>query len=214
MFTNEIITNLSIPQPSKSDDPSVVGTYQKCDPFDVSRLRLSQDFLTAAGVKKVLNTIPVRKPSKEWFIRTHPEPEYRLHTYVIELKEDSEVYLVGNALWAELVSESCFGPRALITTINRQNIVTLWPIRLPGTDGKIDDWNRSALEISTLATEKWVRVQANKSLGAYDVYEAAGSWGDPHWNLPAFQEVLRIAFKDRFINDMNHPVLKRLRGEA
>jgi len=41
------------------------------DPFDVARLTLSQDFQSAAGVKQVLNTIPVRKPSKEWFVRTH-----------------------------------------------------------------------------------------------------------------------------------------------
>ena len=215
MVTHAFVSSVSIPQPAENyvHQPGVTAA-EACDPFDVSRLRLSQDFLAAAGVKKVLHTIPVRKPSKEWFIRTHPNPEYRLHTYVIELKEDAEVYLVDPSLWQELVSESCFGPRALITTINRQNVVTLWPIRLPGADGKLDEWNRSALEASTLAREKSVRVQANRSLGAYEVYEAAGSWGEPPWDLPPFQEVLRIAFKDQFVNDMSHPVLRRLRGEA
>ena len=66
------------------------------DPFDVDSLRLSQDF-TASFVKKALLTVPVRKPSREWFIRTHPEDEYRLTTAVIELKEDREVYLVSPA---------------------------------------------------------------------------------------------------------------------
>jgi hypothetical protein len=37
------------------------------------------------------------------------------------------------------------------------------------------------------------------SLGAYDVLQATGQLPEPEWpNLP-FKELLRIAFKDRFI---------------
>ena len=50
----------------------------------MSRLRISQEFASATPVKKLLTTIPVRKPSKEWFIRTHSE--YQLTTDVLELK--------------------------------------------------------------------------------------------------------------------------------
>jgi len=185
------------------------------DPFDVARLTLSQDFQSAAGVKKVLNTIPVRKPSKEWFVRTHPDVEYHINTAVIELKEDNELYLVDPSLWSALAGESTFGPRALITSINRQNVLFLWPIRLPDSDGRIDDWNRSALDASQFARDKWVRVQSNRSLGSYEVFESTGNCGDPSWDsVPTFSEVLRIAFKDRFIQDLEHPVLRRLRGEA
>ena len=80
MFTND---PLSIPVGSGNLQPTP-------DPFDISRLRLSQDFVAAAGVKKVLNTIPCRKPSKEWFVQTHPDEAYRIQTCVVELKEDSE----------------------------------------------------------------------------------------------------------------------------
>lgn len=189
-------------------------TTQTPDPFDVSNLTLSQDFQSAAGVKKVLNTIPVRKPSKEWFVRTHPDTSFHINTCVVELKEDNELYLVDPSLWTELAGESTFGPRALITTINRQNVLFLWPIRLPNSDGRIDDWNRSALDASQIAKEKWVRVQSNRSLGAYEVFEATGNCGDPSWEVPKFSELLRIAFKDKFIRDLEHPVLRRLRGEV
>jgi hypothetical protein len=204
---------VSIPQVAESI-PLAANSNQKPDPFDVSRLRLSQDFMAAAGVKKLLTTVPVKKPSKEWFIRTHPSQEYHIDSCVIELKEDAEVYLVEPSLWNELCSESTFGPRALITAINRQGIVFLWPIRLPGPDGRLDNWSRSALEIANLATDKWVRVQSNMSLGAYEVYEAAGTWPDPEWNIPPLNELLRIAFKDRFVQSLDHPVIRRLRGEA
>src|SRR5262245_40982645 len=39
------------------------------DPFDPALLRLSQDFSAAAGVKKALLAVPVRKPHNSWFVR-------------------------------------------------------------------------------------------------------------------------------------------------
>jgi hypothetical protein len=204
MLTND---NLSIPVGSENVQPTP-------DPFEISRLRLSQDFVAAAGVKKILNTVPCRKPSKEWFVQTHPDEAYRIQTCVIELKEDCETYLVDPSLWPELASESTFSPRALCTTINRQGVLFLWPIRLPGSDGRSDEWSRSAMEAAILAAGKWVRVQSNMSLGAYEVYEAAGQWAAPEWPELPFQELLRIAFKERLIVNLDHPVLKRLRGEA
>ena len=184
------------------------------DPFDPARLRLSQDFAENLGVKKLLLTVPVRKPAKEWWIQVHPDSAYHIQTAVLELKEDREVYLVDPSLWSELATESTFGPRALFTAINRQNVLFLWPIRLPGPDGKIDEWNRSALEAASLANGKWVRIQSNMSLGAYEVQEAIADIAAPRWPEVPFADLLRTAFKDRHITDRDHPVLRRLRGEA
>jgi hypothetical protein len=179
---------------------------------DLGSLRLSQDFDASLGVKKTLLTVPVKKPAKEWFIRTNPE--LRIETYVLDLKEDREVYLVSRELWSELASESTFGPRALYAAMNRQNVLFIWPIRLPGADGKIDEWNRSALEAASMAETKWMRVASNMALGAYDVFQATADWPEPEWPALPFNEILRIAFKGRVIETMDHPTLKRLRGEA
>jgi hypothetical protein len=81
-------------------------------------------------------------------------------------------------------------------------------------DGRVDEWSRTALEAVNRATTSWVRVAANLSLGAYDLFEAAGQLGEPDWPQTPFNELLKVAFKDRFINDLNHPVLRRLRGEV
>jgi hypothetical protein len=70
------------------------------------------------------------------------------------------------------------------------------------------------MEAGALAAGKWVRVQANMSLGAYEVYEAAGQWASPEWPDMPFQQLLKIGFKERFIDGLDHPVLKRLRGES
>jgi hypothetical protein len=101
----------------------------------------------------------------------------------------------------------------LFTTINRQKVVSLWPIRLPGEDGRIDEWNGSAMDAATLGQKQWVRVSANMSLGAYDVYEATGEIPEPEWPELDLGQILEIAFKGRFIKDSDHPALKRLRGE-
>lgn len=198
-------TKPTAPAPSKAPAP---------DPFDPAKLRLTQSLSAALGVKKHLTTLPVKKPVREWFVRTHPDPRYRLETFVIELKEDGDTYLVAPEFWDSLASESTFSARLLVTAINRQGTLFLWPIRLPSPDGRHDDWSKSALEASEIAKRGWVRVQSNMSLGAYEVYEASGSLGDPEWPDMPLNELLRIAFKDRYIDSLEHPVLKRLRGEA
>jgi hypothetical protein len=185
------------------------------DPFDLASLRLSQDFASAVGVKTLLKTVPIRKPSKEWFVRSHPDPDYWFSTAVIELKDsDQETYLVTPDLWPLLADEQTFSPRLLVTTINQQRVLFIWPIRLPGSDGKIDNWSRSRLDAADEAKTKWVRVTANMSLGAYDVAVATGKLADPSWPEVTFQEIIKIAFRDRMISDWDHPVLKRLRGEV
>jgi hypothetical protein len=186
----------------------------EADLFNLASLRLSQDFASAAGVKKLVTTVPVRKPSREWFVRTHPDASYHDTLAVIELKEDRETYLVTSNLWPGLAAEPTFSPRLLITTINRQGVLFVWPIRLPGADGKVDDWSRSALEAAEKAKFQWVRLTANMSLGAYEIAVASCLASEPSWPDLTFQEIIKVAFRDKMISDWNHPILKRLRGEA
>ena len=214
-MSDSVVSNLPNLQPSDNGPPPDEAPSRASAPdlfADLSVLRLSQDFAASCGVKKTLLTVPVRKPAKEWFIRTNAE--LRLETYVLELKEDRETYLVAPALWSKLVTESTFGPRALFAAINRQNVLFVWPIRLPGPDGKLDDWNRSALEAASMAANRWIRVASNMSLGAYDVFEATADWPEPEWPELPFNEILRTAFKGRVIESLDHPILKQLRGEA
>lgn len=182
--------------------------------FDPARLRLSQDFGAAVGVKKALLTVPVRKPSKEWFVQTHPDEAYRIQTAVLELKEDRETYLVDPSLWPELSTESTFGPRAIFTAITRQGVVFLWPIRLPGPDGKLDDWNQSALDAAAMAKGQWLRVAANMHLGAYEIFQASAELPAPEWPDVPFAKLLEVAFGKRYITSLDHPILQKLRGEA
>lgn len=194
------------------DDPNVPG--DPVDPFDPETLRMSQDFAANLGVKKALVTVPVRKPDKSWFVRVHPSESYRLQTGMLELKEDRECYIVAPALWPEMASESTFGVRTLFTAINRQGVVFIWQVSLPGPDGRVNEWNRSALEAADRAVKGWIRVQANMSLGAYEIFEATGDLPEPEWPKYSFRDLLAAAFRDKRIDARDHPVLRRLRGEV
>lgn len=183
----------------------------EANPFDVKRLRLSQRFSQGADVKRALVTVPVRKPSPQEFFRVHPDEGWRLDTAVIEIKADREVYLVDPEIWP-LFPNEC-KPKTLYTTIDRRNVVTLWPVRLPDESGRLDDWSLSAHEAAQLATERWVRLSADMALGAYRIDVAMGAFPDPVWPEATYQDLLKIAFKGKLIEDLDHPVLRRLRGE-
>ena len=180
------------------------------DVINIDKLRLSQNFSESIGVKKALLTVPVRKPNRQEFIRVRPGDEWCLQTAILELKEERTSYLVDPSLWAELPGEVV--PKILFTTINRQGIISLWPVRLPSPDGRQEHWSRSALEAAEMAKTNWVRVAANMNLGAYEVFTASSDFQDPEWPDVSFKEILRIAFREQYIKDFDHPVVQRLRG--
>jgi hypothetical protein len=180
------------------------------DPFDPAKLRLSQTFAAGQAVKKILTKVPVRKPDRQWFVRVRPGEGWRLATAVIEIKEDRELYLVDAALAIALSAEVI--PMALFTCMTRHGVVFLWPIPLPGEDGRHNEWHSSALDAAQRAEARWIRVVSNMAIRGYEVFEATGALPEPEWPDVSFAEVLKIAFKDRFIRTVDHPVLRRLRG--
>ena len=182
------------------------------DPFDLDNLRLSQNFVDTAGVKKLLTTVPVHKPNPQDFVRVHPSLDYRMNAPMLELKTDREEYIIARPLMPELVGE--FACKTLFTATNRQRVVFLWPVRLPDPNGRPMEWWRSAREAAELAMTQWVRVKANINLGAYEMSAAQSVMSEPEWPDVSFQEIIRLAFRDRLITSLDHPVIKRLRGLA
>jgi hypothetical protein len=147
------------------------------DPFDPENLRLDQSFVETSGVKKLLTTVPVRRPNNQDFVRVHSDEAYRLTSAIIELKDDRETYLVLPHVANQLPGECA--PVILYTAINRQGVTFLWPVKLPTSDGKINEWHRSAAEAAEPAMGSWIRVKADMALGAYAMYEASSTIPDP-----------------------------------
>jgi hypothetical protein len=182
--------------------------------FDPSRLRLSQDYVAMSGVKKQVLVVPIRKPTKHEWVQFHPEESWRIEVASIVYKEEREThYVVDSSLWPNLTAEIV--PMLLVATISTQGAFFLTPIRLPGPDGRHNEWHRSLLEAAQLGMKgNWIRVAANQSVGGYEVYSAAGDLGPAPWPATTFVALLEIALRDRLIDTLDHPILKRLRGES
>ena len=199
-------------EPTREMEPTNSATAAMPDPFAPENLRLSQSFNEMVGVKKILTTVPVRKPGAQDFVRVRLGPEYRENFPIIDLKDDREEFVVTAALVPELLSEII--NKTLYLSINKQGTVFFWPVRLPMPDGKDIDWWRSGRDAADRATRTWVRVRANMNLGAYDIFEAGATLGEPEWPELSYWDLVKIAFKDHLIADLDHPVIKRLRGLA
>jgi hypothetical protein len=185
--------------------------FTASNPFEPASLRLDQSFAEKAGVKKLITTVPVRKPNRQDFVRVHPDESYRLTpAAIIESKEERETYLVLPEMAKELPGE--FAAATLFTSITRQGVLFIWPVKLPAPDGKYNPWPQSAAEAAERATKTWIRIGSNMHLGAYDIFEAQNTLSEPVWPEVSFQEILRIAFRGRIVDAHDHPLVRRLKG--
>lgn len=193
------------PPPAVSDDPF--------DPSNLSRMKLSQDFATMAAVKPVITSVAVRKPNKHEFVRVRPGAAWRFETGCFIEKDTRETYLVTPELWPAMPGDVT--PTALVVAISRNSPVPfLWPLVLPSSDGRPNRWHESGIEAARLAESQWLRSVADMSAGCYVPFVAAAKLPEPEWpNDLTMADFLRLAFQGRFIRDMSHPCLQRLRGE-
>lgn len=198
---------------STPDDFDIGDTPDAPDPLNPDAYTLSQDFSDTGTSQKLITVVPVRRPSKQTWFRTHPDKAFRRNVATLEFGEgtDKEVYLVAPKLIPDL-ADSVVGV-TLFTTITRQGNLFFTPVRLPGSLHKIAETAASSLrEAVELAIERWIRVAWNKELGAYEAHVAPGKLPEAVWPKVEFTELFRRAFADRVINDYEHPVIRQLLG--
>ena len=190
---------------SKQSEEPAAGS-----PADFSRFRLSQNFGSVSGVRKKLTTVPVRKPLKTQFVRVHSEN--KLDTMLLKYGDNGEdLYLIDPDVMQEV--EDLAKPYRLSQAIDRQNNVFIWPLAIPDGDRPLN-WHLSAMEAASNGEVEWTRMQANMSLGAYEIFAAEQDLGAPEWPELSMNELLEIAFKNKIIDRPDHLVLLQLRGAA
>ena len=94
----------------------------------------------------------------------------------------------------------------LFTAITRTGVLFLWPVRVPATGGRSNEWHTSMATAAQLAMPKWIRIKADMNLRAYQIFAAESSIPDPIWPELDFAALCRIALKDRLITSVDHPV--------
>ncbi len=180
---------------------------------EVRASRMDQDFGKLNPVKKYTVKVPVRNPHRHQWIRVHAEWELEVQIFEDKDTANKEVYLVGPKALEALAGE--WTRKILYVYIDRRGDVFFWPITLPDENGMWNDWSQTAFEAAQLAKKSWVRVASNKNIGAYEVYTPDKQQiEDPDWSEYDFQELVDKAFKDRYINDPEHEIIKKLHGAS
>jgi len=174
-------------------------------------LRLPPNYGVTLGVKKLLTLVPVGKPKKPQFFRTHADAEMTFSAMLLEQKESRESYVVLPNV-AQEISE-LVRPVQLHAAIDRQNNVFLIPVPLPGEDGTRNPWHESLAQAVDYAKLKWLRITANMHAGGYDVYEAEGVLPEPEWPAHDIDTLVEVAFRGKIITSLDHPVIQTLLGK-
>lgn len=162
------------------------------------------------GVRKLLTTVPIRKPAKTDWFRVHPEHE--LNCCMVDLKTERETYFVVPEV-AQVISEFVTRVR-LRLAVTKQGVAFVWPLRLPSDGRRSDHWQSSAYESAAVAELSWTQVAADMRLGAYVTRVAVAEFGEPRWPEESWPTVLKIAMQGRQISSVDHMVVKDLLGRS
>jgi hypothetical protein len=171
------------------------------------------------SAEKLVTSYSVRKPRPYSFFRVHPGENYRAEAYLYVDKNEEglekETYLLSPIFAAQLDIEllSVFKATKLFLAIERHaEKPFVWPVRFPLGDSKDNEYWRTAREHAERAMTEWIRIEAKE--GSYQCYFPNGRIPEPTWTNTPFSEILRLAFKNRVIRGVDHPIIKDLCGEA
>ena len=148
------------------------GDKKKPNPFDPDSLRVTGDVNTV-GAEKILVRISVRKPTKQEYFRVRPNPDFRLPCAILEIKDEREFYLVIPDVLPVLAEDVRNVELRLCQ--NRQGVPFIWPVPMPGPDGRTNSWHEGAREAASLAKDSWIRMIAVMAEGSYSIYRASAT---------------------------------------
>jgi hypothetical protein len=176
--------------------------------------RIDQSELDQPVTKTILTNISIRKPEPLEFVRVHPDKDHRMGPVpFISLKQSREFYIVDPALRGELRHREYWIGTVFLAT-NRLEKPFLWIVTTQSPTGRVSDWYTSNLECAERAMEEWVQVVADQEAEVYQVCLADERLEEPKWPEQSFQQLFHMGFKRRWVNNLDHPIFKQLRGRT
>jgi hypothetical protein len=184
------------------------------DPFSPENLLVDQDIVGGGG-QKVLTIGVAKRPPKQVYARVHPDPAFHIEKLaIIDHEATRELYVVTVAVQAALAIE--FRTCDAYLAVTQHKDLFFWLTRVPDATRGGERWSASNRDAVQRAIMSWVRVHPNQSAGQYDIFIGGDILGEPIWPDPVLSvwELLRIAFKDRVIQTLDHPIVRQLQGQS
>lgn len=191
------------------------------DDIDIAAIKTSID--ADVKTKKIVSKISVRKPDPLEFIRVHESWSFPCKVLIDKTEGINKEYWLFSSEVAPLV-EADLTFVVFYPAINRKGNVFLIEVKESNLK---NSWVSTLFEGVKTAKLYWVRLRANNSTGRYDVDAAEQDLGNPQWpesytvvngqgkmeDRPFSMELLiKLTFKDRYVNDPEHEVIKKIRG--
>ncbi len=179
--------------------------------FDPSIFRIMPGPTSEVKTERHLSFIPVRKPSKQAYVRVHPEADYRHPCGLFILEGDERPYMVTQPIFETYPYDMKLVDLRL--TIDRQGNLIFWPVPQPPAEGRENLWNFSQREAADRAETTWLRLLANRRLGQYEGEVAKSEIPEPEWPKRSMSKLLEITFSGGHIIDtIDHPAIQTLLG--
>jgi hypothetical protein len=216
----EIPGQREVPEGESEQDPGVaVPREGEYDPWNLTAARNRQK--KDRRVKVVTSYSVSPRPRKGAYFRINPDPEYQLFTLLYIAKDENgmerEVYFIDWNFADELLATEFavfFQPVKLYLAIERHTTKPyIHYVKYPLEGEKDNEWWESARYIVELASADWI--QPYRPLGGrgYDFRPRQCEIPDPDWPTTSFGEILKIAFRGRFIDSWDHEIMKDLQGK-
>ncbi len=182
------------------------------DPFDPMLLGIATDYAAAINAKASTKPFELRAPNEQEFFRTSPQENQHLVVGSITDKQDmGKVYIVSGALLEEVKLKFPKVVRAvdLVLTQILAGASLVWPVPLAEDRG--GKWHSTQRAACAQGRTRWTNKTAGR--GEYDIVTVDNA-REVDWDpFPPFRDILRQAASERLIDSLDHPLLKKLRGE-
>jgi hypothetical protein len=161
--------------------------------------------------KTVLINVTVDRPANNTYFQAHSK--HQLDATILREGDTRTYYFVVPVMRAhpKLMPRLRRVTLALICTWPG-NVPIIWPVPIV-SDGQREfkAWKSSRVALD-LSHTQWVQIVWNEEAGDYDVETAENIDQKPVWPEKTFEELLKLAFDGKIIDNENHPYVRRLRG--
>jgi hypothetical protein len=166
--------------------------------------------------KSVTIHLPVRRPKPREHFRVCDDPAMSLNLSVYVHKPegsmDEETYFVMPSMEAYLREQEELKIVQVVLCATLSGAWYLWPLPVPDGEGAARSHVTSARSIAKAALTQWVRMKWRRADNAYGMMVAEAVDQEPKWPDLTINELLKLGFKDKIIDNRDHPAMQELRG--
>jgi hypothetical protein len=181
--------------------------------FDLSKYAYKAP--TIGAIRREQLTIPEGRP-KDVFFRIDRREEMQQPVAIFEYKPEGRLSPEAHILTPDIAEQLGRRSRHAIirVCICRPSILRLWAVKVPDADrGPPNSFTQTAWDAIPFLEKAWGRLDLNESGTGYDVVLPEGAWPAPEWPTDSLESLVHKAYRGRFIDSMDHPIIKALRGQ-